>query len=124
MISRTSLMKPRLIFISQLAELKGPAISMKDALYGPEVMGGVLGSALGESASETTARIEEAKKGANDLTGLIKRKKPEPSTTSGTNGKRKAEDDEDSVENSEAKKVKFAATPDSKQAKVEEAGEE
>lgn len=86
---------------------------MKEALYGPEVMGGVLGSAIGETATEATARIEEAKKGATDLTSLIKRKKPEVaafSSTNGTNGKRKAEDD-DSAESGDAKKVKFAEEP-------------
>jgi HAT1-interacting factor 1 len=101
---------------------------MKDALYGPEAIGGVLGAALGESPSEATARIEEAKKGATDLTGLIKRKKqakgstPEPaSSTNGLSGKRKAEDNVE--ENGDAKKVKVVDVPangDSKQAKVED----
>lgn len=96
---------------------------MKEALYGPEVMGGVLGSAIGETASEATARIEEAKKGATDLTSLIKRKKPESaaSSTNGTNGKRKAEDD-DSAETGDVKKVKFAEEP--KLAKVDDGAEE
>lgn len=37
-------------------------------------MGGILGAALGESAVETEARIEEAKKTATDLTGLVRKK--------------------------------------------------
>lgn len=64
-------------------------------------MGGILGAAMGESAVQTEARIEEAKKTATDLTGLVRKKgKPataapagadEPSPSNGT--KRKAEDD-------------------------------
>lgn len=63
-------------------------------------MGGILGATLGESPAEAQARIEEAKKTAKDLTGLVRRKvkapeAPEESTTgtNGTaaNGKRKAE---------------------------------
>jgi hypothetical protein len=96
---------------------------VKEALYGSEVMGGVLGAALGETPSEATARIEEAKKGANDLTGLIKRKKAtaEESTGTGTsnsNGKRKADSSE--ADNNEGKKVKFeesSPSSDSKQTK-------
>jgi len=96
-------------------------------------MGAILGAALGESPTEAAARIEEAKKGATDLTGLIRRKKakndgatPEPANTNGTNGKRKAEDDADESDN--AKKVKVDEAPvngnDSKQAKVEDATNE
>ena len=60
-------------------------------------MGGILSATLGESPADAAARIEEAKKTATDLTGLVRRKaKPEASTpepdTNGTNGKRKAED--------------------------------
>lgn len=63
-------------------------------------MGGILGAALGESTVETEARIEEAKKTATDLTGLVRKKgKPavapapveESSPSSGN--KRKAEED-------------------------------
>lgn len=66
-------------------------------------MGGILGAAMGESAGQTEARIEEAKKTATDLSGLVRKKgKPaaaaaastgadEPSPSNGN--KRKAEDD-------------------------------
>jgi HAT1-interacting factor 1 len=90
-------------------------------------MGGVLGTALGESPADAAARVEEAKKTATDLTGLVRRKaKPEPTPgpaatditglvrkkvkseatpepAASTNGKRKADDD---TENSDAKKAK------------------
>ncbi|OWP03628.1 hypothetical protein B2J93_3249 [Marssonina coronariae] len=96
----------------RLAELKGPAVDVKKALYGPaslagvSSMGGVLGAALGESPAEVTARIDEAKKAANDVSGLVRKKtKPAevPASSSVTNGKRKAEDD--SIE-SDSKKAK------------------
>lgn len=68
-------------------------------------MSGVLGAAEGETPSETTARIEEAKKGATDLTGLVKRKKIDGDKAS--SGKRKADDDaEDETKSGEAKKAK------------------
>lgn len=94
----------------QLAELKAPPVDVKDVLYGSDgIPGGILGAALGESPAEAAARIEEAKKNATDLTGLVKRKpkvveQPNVDTNgTSTNGKRKAEDDgEESV-----KKVKF-----------------
>jgi len=126
-----------------LAELKAPPVDVKDALYGStgpldvNPTGGILGATLGESPAEAAARIEEAKKTATDLTGLIRRKKakpdaatPEPNAaTNGTNGKRKAEGD---AELSESKKIKVNETPlngaqdcdDAKQAKVEDAADE
>jgi hypothetical protein len=62
----------------QLAELKAPPVDVKDALYGP---GSALGTAIGESPAEAASRIEEAKKNANDLTGLVRhKKKPAVST--------------------------------------------
>jgi HAT1-interacting factor 1 len=102
--------------------LKAPPVDVKDALYGPtgaldvNPTGGILGATLGESPAEAAARIEEAKKTATDLTGLIRRKKtkpdgttPEPTaSTNGTNGKRKAQDD---AEDSESKKVKVNEGP-------------
>jgi HAT1-interacting factor 1 len=102
--------------------LKAPPVDVKDALYGPtgaldvNPTGGILGATLGESPAEAAARIEEAKKTATDLTGLIRRKKtkpdtatPEPTTSANeTNGKRKAEDN---TEESDNKKVKFGESP-------------
>ncbi|PMD57032.1 uncharacterized protein K444DRAFT_665483 [Hyaloscypha bicolor E] len=127
----------------RLAELKAPPVDVKDALYGPtgaldvNPSGGILGATLGESPAEAAARIEEAKKTATDLTGLIRRKKakpdaptPEPaSSTNGTNGKRKAEDD---AEESDSKKFKVYEPPlngahdgdDAKKAMVEDAADD
>ena len=123
----------------QLAELKAPPVDVKDALTGAldvNPTGGVLGATLGESPAEAAARIEEAKKNATDLTGLI-RKKPKPDattfelplSTNGTNGKRKAEDD---PEESDSKKVKVNELPLNgsqdttiiKQPRVEDAADE
>jgi len=126
----------------QLAELKAPPVDVKDALYGPtgaldvNPTGGILGATLGESPTEAAARIEEAKKTATDLTGLIRRKKakpdaatPEPTaSTNGINGKRKAEDD---AEESDSKKAKVDEAPfngahdgDAKKAMVEDAADD
>jgi len=80
---------------------------MNAALNGPagNALGGILGATLGETAADTEKRIEEAKKSAQDVSGLVRKKaKPEPkapapavdnvSNTSSveTNGKRKAQD--------------------------------
>jgi hypothetical protein len=82
-------------------------------------MGGILGATLGESPAEAQARIEEAKKTAKDLTGLVRRKAkapdaPEDSTDGAhgvvANGKRKAEDlEEGDAENSKKARVEDAA---------------
>ncbi|KAK2625135.1 hypothetical protein QTJ16_005504 [Diplocarpon rosae] len=97
---------------SRLADLKGPAVDVKEALYGPASlagvgsMGGVLGAALGESSAEATARIDEARKTATDVSGLVRKKtKPaeELASSSATNGKRKAEDDSIETDSKKAK---------------------
>lgn len=81
------------------------------AALGGESLGGLLGGLMGEPAAKTEARIEEAKKTATDLTGLV-RKKGKPASapadapaavTEASNGKRKAEDDA-VMEDSEASK--------------------
>lgn len=94
---------------------------------------GILGASLGESPAQAAARIDEAKKNANDLTGLIKRKKAKGAEQSGANGahgngKRKADDDDESDEN-EPKKVKVDVDEivegnEDTSAKVEDAAEE
>ncbi|KAG8406886.1 hypothetical protein J3459_006636 [Metarhizium acridum] len=84
----------------RLVDLKKDPIDASDLLGGPQAnaLGGLFGAALGESAAETQARVEEAKKTATDLTGLVRKKKakeeekPEPAAPA-TNGKRKAEDE-------------------------------
>lgn len=85
-------------------------------------MGGILGESIAETPAEAKARVEEATKTANDLTGLVRHKKSKASSTDAgaspatngaetANGKRKADDDAE--ESDSAKK-----------AKVEEAKEE
>lgn len=71
---------------------------MKAAL-GVDPMGGILGAALGESSTETEARIEEAKKTATDLTGLVRKK-----------DKRKAEGAAEGQEGGEEEPSKKART--------------
>lgn len=85
-------------------------------------MSGILGAALGESPAQAQARIEEAKKGAKDLSGLVrkKEKKPEaaePEPEPETNGKRKAEEPAEGTD--EAKKAKVEAE-ETKKSEVEE----
>ncbi|KUI62905.1 NASP-related protein sim3 [Cytospora mali] len=99
-ISRKQILETKEIIADmeqRLVDLRGPPIDMKAAL-GVDPMGGILGAALGESNAETEARIEEAKKTATDLTGLVrkKEKKTTPAAEAGSssafNGKRKAEE--------------------------------
>lgn len=97
----------------QLVDLRGPPIDVQAAL-GNDPMGGILGAALGESAIETEARIEEAKKTATDLTGLVRKKGKDKTAASPAaaaveataseqnGGKRKAEEQE--VDGGEASK--------------------
>lgn len=92
---------------------------MNAALSGiaaPASNAGVLGAALGESAEETEARLEEARKTAKDLTGLVRKKNrdspkavaksgPTEATTNGheANGKRRAEEPADGQESKKAR---------------------
>lgn len=94
-----------------MPNITGPAGAHDDA----NPLGGILGSILGESPAAQKARIEEAAKGANDLTGLVRKKQPATSKQPQANGaaaaegaaptstKRKAEDD---GEGESGKKVK------------------
>ncbi|TKA64724.1 hypothetical protein B0A49_07991 [Cryomyces minteri] len=109
----------------QLLDLRNPepvlsgAPGLDDAASGSNPLAGLLGSMLGESPAQQKARIEEATKGANDLTGLVKHKKKpavEKDTSavggaSGTNGaakgKRKLEFAGEVDQATEGKKVKF-----------------
>lgn len=83
---------------------------------GANPLSGILGSILGESDTAQKTRIEEASKGAKDLTGLVKRKKastaPSPQPVAGEapnmNGKRKAEFDEEVIEVGTVKKAKLS----------------
>lgn len=97
----------------QLVELKSP-VDLKGALNADNPMMGILGATLGESKAEAEARIQEAKKTATDLSGLVrkKEKKTEKEPTSETGDKRKADGPADGDE--ETKKAK----PDEAEAMV------
>ncbi|KFA73267.1 hypothetical protein S40288_08620 [Stachybotrys chartarum IBT 40288] len=83
----------------RLVDLRKDPIDTKELLGGDaNPLGGILGAALGESSAERQARVEEAKRTATDLTGLVRKKKPAANgdaatTSAGDSGKRKAEDD-------------------------------
>ncbi len=59
---------------------------------GSHPLSGILGSLLNASADERKAKIEEVMKGANDLTGLVKRNKP---STAPSKQSEQAEDEKD-----------------------------
>ncbi|KAI0179588.1 hypothetical protein GGR52DRAFT_536751 [Hypoxylon sp. FL1284] len=78
----------------RLAELQKAPMDVNSVLATDDAVLGVLGATLGESAPEKQARLEEAKKGAKDLSGLVRKKakeEPKPEAEQ-TNGKRKADD--------------------------------
>ncbi|KAI9878724.1 MAG: hypothetical protein M1830_010684 [Pleopsidium flavum] len=103
----------------RLVELRQPPVSINDptgtgAIDGTNPLSGILGSILGESPAAQKARIEEATKGAHDLTNLVKRKKPtsdgrQDTVRTGTvngNGKRKVESNDEEKETGTGKKAK------------------
>jgi HAT1-interacting factor 1 len=63
-----------------LVDLKNGPIDTQGLLGGDAAnsLGGLFGAKAGESASETQARVDEAKKTATDLTGLVRKKKAAP----------------------------------------------
>lgn len=77
-----------------------------------DALKGVLGAMLGESKVDQAKRLQEATQNANDLTGMVKKKKPKPAAAAPLvegKGKRKAEDVVEGATNGTAngKKVKF-----------------
>lgn len=102
----------------QLVELHRPPVSISDpngtgAIDGANPLSGILGSILGETQEAQEARLAEASKSANDLTNLVKRKKPaktgEPINDEGVltnNGKRKVDSAEANTESGAGKKAK------------------
>jgi hypothetical protein len=95
-------------------DLQKPPIDVNAAVYGAaaNAMGGLFGATAGQSTAEAEARIEEAKKTATDLTGLVRKKKAKEESGNGeTNGhgKRKAEELADSAPESDSKKAKVEA---------------
>ncbi|TEA12426.1 NASP-related protein sim3 [Colletotrichum sidae] len=111
----------------RLVELRKPPIDVNAALAdaGGEVMGGIFGAALGESAEQTNARIEEAKKTATDLTGLVRKKakeEPKPAETAAEEPKTvEAPVIADESNGTKRKAEEPAEADESKKTKVEEA---
>jgi HAT1-interacting factor 1 len=94
-------------------ELKKPPVDVEGVLGAENPMTGILGAALGESPAEAQARIEEAKKGAKDLSGLVRKKEKRPEAaeaTPETKGKRRAEEPVDGAEEAKKAKLEEAAT--------------
>ena len=104
----------------QLIELRQPPVSINDptGTGGVDIanpLSGILGPILGESPAAQKARIEEASKDANDLTSLVKRKKPTndafgeatESSLMTSNGKRKVGFSDEVVNAGMGKKVKL-----------------
>lgn len=61
-------------FASQLVELRKPPMDVDSVLAANNPVSGLLGAALGGDSAESRARIDEAKKNAKDLTGLVRKK--------------------------------------------------
>ncbi|KAK3047478.1 hypothetical protein LTR09_011107 [Extremus antarcticus] len=109
----------------RLLDLQNPAVSLSGMNAtgmegdGADAVKGMLGELLGENAAGRKKKIEEATAGANDLSGMVKRKKKPvefaavaPSVGDAMlegNGKakRKAEEVDDEGVNGNGKKVKF-----------------
>ncbi|KAI9787537.1 MAG: hypothetical protein M1839_000067 [Geoglossum umbratile] len=87
--------------VQRLTDLRAPPVPFSATLAdvgvpdGSGTLGSILGSILGESPDEQRARVEEATKNANDISGLVRRKKHavETNVENGVNGngKRKVE---------------------------------
>ncbi|APA11732.1 hypothetical protein sscle_08g065020 [Sclerotinia sclerotiorum 1980 UF-70] len=110
----------------RLKELRAPPVDINQAVAAAlapagapqsNAISGILGNILGESASDTAARVEEAKKTATDLTGLVRHKKKEIKDLPIQAGsKRKAEEEPEaegeSSDGGKEKKAKVANTED------------
>ncbi|KAI9725532.1 MAG: hypothetical protein M1828_003020 [Chrysothrix sp. TS-e1954] len=97
----------------RLEDLRNPATNVvgatgpADASDGSNALSGIIGSMLGASPSAQKARIEEATKNANDLTGMIRHKKTQDSEAS---SKRKAASEGE--RSNDSKRAKTEETPD------------
>jgi len=80
--------------------ITGPA----GAPDGSNPLVGILGSLLGESPAQQKSRIEEATKSANDLTGMVRKKKPE-AAKSDASTKRKLEEGSEKAANEKKTKL-------------------
>ncbi|KAL8930865.1 MAG: hypothetical protein Q9208_000406 [Pyrenodesmia sp. 3 TL-2023] len=106
----------------RLIELRQSPISIDNSATGGNgdetvPLGGILGSILGESPAAQREKLNEASKGATDLSNLVKRKKPsvnpaseevEDDIAGKSGGKRKVEFVEEVVEVGTGKKAKLS----------------
>ncbi|KAK5168651.1 uncharacterized protein LTR77_005960 [Saxophila tyrrhenica] len=109
----------------RLVDLRNPAVSLSGMNATPEVgdgsgvaLKGVLGAMLGEGGEGRKQKLEEVTKGANDLSGMVKKRKKveveapvagqEGEKVVEGKGKRKVGDVEGGSEEGVGKKVKFA----------------
>lgn len=102
----------------RLEDLRKPAVSLSamQPAGAPgndeEALRGVLGSLIGESKVDQAKRLAEATQNANDLSGMVKKKKPkqESAPVEEGKGKRKAGEVEKGTANgnTNGKKVKFS----------------
>lgn len=70
-----------MLIVLKLVELRQPPVSASEptglgTVDGSYALNGILGSILGESPADQGLRLEEASRGAKDLTSLVKRKRP------------------------------------------------
>lgn len=73
---------------AKLHDVRAAPVDVKglsDLTGGDGSLAGILGETLGETPEQVKARLEEAKKNANDLSGLVRKKQK--------NGKREAGED-------------------------------
>jgi HAT1-interacting factor 1 len=88
---------------------------------GSGALASVLGSILGESPEEQKARVEEATKNANDISGLVRRKKHAAETKRETKGETKTEN---GINGNGKRKVESTEAEGSgKRARVEDASD-
>lgn len=97
---------------NRLIDLRNPApaaeLHTTNAPEGADPLRGILGAMLGESKAEQSKRLQEATAQANDLSGMIRKKKGKGEDVIEGKGKRKAEDGGEAANGSgNGKKVKF-----------------
>ncbi|KAI9675603.1 MAG: hypothetical protein M1817_000969 [Caeruleum heppii] len=106
----------------RVTELRLPPLSLSNpsnthaGSANDDPLHGILGSLLGETPVEQRKRLDEATKGARDLTGLVRRKKDDEKPEEQGGGKRKAEGDHEGVGEVDGgmkgKKVRVEDVPD------------
>lgn len=74
-------------------------------------MAGMLAQMLGQPPADQKAILEEAKENANDLSGLVRKKKPKAAANgdaveNGGKGKRKLEEEEEEMVDGDSKKTR------------------